>query len=140
MSYPIGEPGAVDYEALPTVIDVRVTEMPPGYEPDRSKPKLYRQTFRTVVIPATSNAPVLDGPDPSRCTYYLIALDAPVALSASSGDAQANSVTNFPNPQAAAVIPQNVLIGPLDGQTQVYATTAAVASRISVISTHKVPM
>jgi hypothetical protein len=117
-------------------MDVHVKSMP------AEERTLIRQSFRTVVLSAQNQMQnILDGPDPNRYRYFVLA-DAAVILSDSQGTAQSanNLATGLAYP-AGAYIPPNVLIGPLAGQSEVWASafvTGATLIRVTVISSHKV--
>lgn len=111
--------------------------------PDAKRPPVdvYRSTFRTIQLTATKQvASLIDGPDPTRVSVVIIAIDAPVILGDKSQISDTGNVTTgTPNP-VGAMIPINVAVQ-VPTQTEISVATPLTGvnvNRISVITTHKV--
>ena len=128
--------------AIEEILGLRVTNF---HEMPMPKRRQYRATFRTIVLSASKQiAPLLDGPDGSRCSVTIIANDAPAVLCDKS---QAQDVQSIVNSGAAnaqplgSLIPQNFPIGPIEFNTDMYVTcplSGNSVNRIAVITTHEI--
>jgi hypothetical protein len=104
---------------------------------------LYRTTFKTIQLNANLQfSELLSGPDPQRCSVVIVAIDAPVVLcDKSQANTAPNLATGLTNP-SGSIIPVNVAI-PIPTQTEIWIAcplTGLNINRVSVITTHKVPM